>query len=126
MLKATLLICLCSVLALPQLVQAEENRAGASAHPKGQEEMVYVSKGYRYEAADHEKNSDAGLFLCGTRCNALSVDYLNITTPGGWRMLRTQKDHEVNIKLDAFGLNGTCTCVVDEYKVIVNNIYMSK
>ncbi|MCP3177502.1 hypothetical protein MJO47_10355 [Desulfuromonas sp. KJ2020] len=112
---------------------------GASAATKGSgtesaktikteagEELVFVTKGYRYEPADTTEDEDLGHFLCGIRCNALSVDYLNITSPGGWRMLPVAQDTEVVIPLDKMGVYGTCTCEGDEFLVKINNIYMSK
>lgn len=89
-------------------------------------EYVFISKGYRYEPVSPEENSDVGLFLCGTRCNALSVDYLNITSPGGWRMMRVTKDKEITVDLTKMSIKGKCICVADEYVVKVNDFYMSK
>ena len=115
-------------LALPACAQTAQDSAGTqpAGKPEAEVEYVYVSKDYRYTPADATEDADVGLFLCGTRCNALSVDYLNITTPGGWRMLRVAKDHEVLIDLTKMGINGNCICIADQYVVKVNNIYMSK
>ena len=115
-------------LALPACAQTAQESVGIQPADKAKAEVeyVFVSKGYRYEPADAAEDADVGLFLCGTRCNALSVDYLNITTPGGWRMLRVAKDHEVPIDLQKMGIKGNCICIADQYVVKVNNIYMSK
>ncbi len=116
------------ILTLPACAQTVQDSAGAqeAAKTKPEVEYVYVSKGYRYDPVDATEDADAGLFLCGTRCNALSVDYLNITTPGGWRMLRVAKDHEVSIDLKKMGIKGNCICIADQYVVKVNDLYMSK
>jgi len=90
------------------------------------EEHVFLTRGYRYETTETGEDADLGLFLCGIRCNAMSTDYLNITTPGGWRMIRVGKDKEKTVSLENMGLKGSCICVGDDYLVKINNIYMSK
>lgn len=107
----------------PQPQQADQQEQATAGHG---EEHVFLTKGYRYEPAGPNEDKDLGLFLCGTRCNALSIDYLNITSPGGWRMIRAAKDQEKVISLEAMGLEGTCTCTGDDYLVKINDLYMSK
>jgi len=64
--------------------------------------------------------------MCGTRCNAISVDYLNYTMPGGWRMLLVAGNRELTIDLDNPFMGGTCVCIADEYLIVTNEIYMTK
>jgi hypothetical protein len=91
-----------------------------------EEEHIFVIKDYRYEPGMDQADPDMGLALCGTRCNALATDYLNITTPGGWRMQRVASSREVTVSLDNPFMGGNCICVVDEYLLRVNDFYMTQ
>ena len=93
---------------------------------QGEEEHVFVIQDYRYEPGMDQADPDMGLALCGTRCNALATDYLNITTPGGWRMQRVASGREVTVPLNNPFMGGQCICVVDEYLLRVNDFYMTR
>lgn len=82
-----------------------------------QPEKVYIMNDYRYIPADATDDSDIGLTLCGTRCNALSTDYQNITDVGGWQLLKTASDRELTMELNSPFIKGTCVCVADEYLI---------
>jgi hypothetical protein len=89
-------------------------------------EIIYIVNEYRYEPGESGGDHDIGQALCGTRCNALSVDYLNYLKPPGWRIIRTASNKEVTVDLDNPFLDGRCICVADEYVVKVNKLYMTK
>jgi hypothetical protein len=89
-------------------------------------EIIYIVKEYRYEPGDSGGDHDIGQALCGTRCNALSVDYQNYLKPPGWRMIKIAGDRELSVALNNPFIGGTCICVADEYLIKVNNLYMSK
>lgn len=94
----------------------------ACAAPVGAEgERVFIVKDYRFLPG---KNGDeaAGLSLCGTRCNALSVDYLNYTEPGGWRLIKVADDRELIVDLNNPFMDGRCLCLADEYEVRVDEL----
>jgi len=102
--------------------------AAADDAPAAQDEMVtvFIVNEYRYEPGASGGDPDIGQSLCGTRCNALSVDYLNYVTPGGWRMIKIAGNRELVVELNNPFLDGKCICVADEYQVKVNDLYMSK
>ncbi|MEW6521544.1 MAG: hypothetical protein AB1461_19270 [Thermodesulfobacteriota bacterium] len=102
--------------------------AAAEDASAAQDEMVkvYIVNEYRYEPGPSGENADIGQSLCGTRCNALSVDYLNYVTPGGWRLIKVGGNQQLLISLNNPFLDGKCICVADEYLVKVNDLYMSK
>jgi len=126
LLLLTILLVLLALPAFGAEGQAQEPQMKETAPGGRAEEHVFLTKGYRYDPAGPNEDKDLGLFLCGTRCNALSVDYLNITSPGGWRMIRVAKDREKVISLKNMGLDGSCVCTGDDYLVKINDIYMSK
>lgn len=94
--------------------------------PSAAEEHIYLVKSYRYLENSGAGDPDTGLSLCGTRCNSMSADYLNYTSPGGWRLILVARDKEITVPLNNPFVQGTCACVVDEYLVKVNDLYMSK
>lgn len=100
--------------------------AGAAEDvPAAQDEMVkvYIVSEYRYVPGPSGGNADVGQSLCGTRCNALSVDYLNYMTPGGWRLIKISGNQQLLVDLNNPYLDGKCICVADEYMVKVNDLY---
>lgn len=84
---------------------------------KNQGEKVYMVNDYRYVPASEADDKDTGLSLCGTRCNALSTDYLNVTEVGGWKMMKNALNQELRMELNSPFLKGHCICIVDEYLV---------
>ena len=90
------------------------------------EEHVLVLKEYRYVAVPGGGDELTGFMLCKNRCHALSVDYLNYTTPGGWYLQRVADNKEVTVDLDNPFMKGQCVCVADEFVVKVNDLYMVK
>ena len=109
------------LMSLPICAGAAEDTPAVQKQP----ENVFIVSEYRFEPAGEGKNSDVGQSLCGTRCNSMSVDYLNYTEPGGWRLIKVADNREVRVDLKNPFLAGTCVCVVDEYEVKVNELYMS-
>jgi len=101
-----LLLVLAGLLTLPLAAAAEET---------GQK--VYLVKDYRYEPGGSTGDPEVGQSLCGTRCNALSSDYLNFIEPGGWRMVKVASDSEVVLDLGNPFMQGECVCLADEYLV---------
>jgi hypothetical protein len=116
------------LLLAPAAVRADATEAAKPAGIEGEplKERVFVVKDYRYEPGTAGEDLDLGQSLCGTRCNALSIDYLNITMPGGWRMTRVASDRNLTVPLDNPFMEGMCICVVDEYLVKVHDLYLSK
>jgi hypothetical protein len=98
----------------------------AEAAAEEQHERIFLVNEYRYEPGTAGDNADTGQALCGTRCNALSVDYRNYLGPPGWRIIRIAKNKEVTVDLNNPYLDGSCICVADEYIVRVNKLYMTK
>jgi len=80
-------------------------------------EKVYVVNDYQYVPASESDDRDTGLSLCGTRCNALSTDYLNVTEVGGWKLMKNAMNRELRMELNSPFLKGHCVCIVDEYLV---------
>jgi len=80
-------------------------------------EKVYVVNDYRYVPANETDDRETGLSLCGTRCNALSTDYLNITEVGGWLLMKGEANRELTVELNSPFIKGQCICIVDEYLV---------
>jgi len=102
--------------------------AAAEDAPAAEDEMVkvFIVSEYRYEPGPSGGDLDIGQSLCGTRCNALSVDYLNYVAPGGWRLIKIAGNQQLLVNLNNPFLDGKCICVGDEYQVKVNDLYMSK
>lgn len=102
--------------------------ATAEDTPAVQDEMVraFIVSEYRYEPGESGGDPDIGQSLCGTRCNSMSVDYLNYVMPGGWRMIKVSGNRELVVDLNNPFLDGKCICIVDEYLIKVNDLYMSK
>ena len=102
--------------------------ATAEDTPAAQDEMVtvFIVSEYRYEPGETGGDPDIGQSLCGTRCNALSVDYLNYVMPGGWRMIKISGNQEIVVDLNNPFMGGKCICIADEYRVKVHDLYMSK
>ena len=105
------------LLALP--VFAEEGSAL-------QGEKVYIVNDYRYDPVGSGGDPDTGHALCGTRCNAISVDYRNYIDPGGWRFIRVAENREVPLELNNPFIGGRCVCLADEYLVVVNDFNRPK
>ena len=116
-------LALCSVLWAGQGDPSQQTGESGTA---SQEEFVYIVNEYRYEPAGSMADSDTGQSLCGTRCNALSVDYKNYLQPRGWRLKRVAKDQELNVDLNNPFITGRCVCVADKYLIKVHDLYMSK
>ena len=93
---------------------------------KAPPEKIYIVNDYRYEPGSSSQDDDLGHALCGTRCNALATDYRNFIEPPGWRIIRIAADKEMPVDLNNPFMDGHCICVVDEYVVKVNELYMSK
>lgn len=82
------------------------------------EEHVYIVKDYRYlPPGSSAGDTETGQSLCGSRCNALSFDYLNASEPGGWRIIKVADDHELTVDLNNPFMIGKCVCIADEYRV---------
>ena len=90
---------------------------------KDQPERIFIVNEYRYEPGAKSGDADLGQSLCGTRCNALSVDYQNYLGPPGWRITRIAHNKEIPVDLNNPYLDGTCICVADEYIVRVTELY---
>jgi len=101
-----LLIGTALLLALPVLAQADNT-----------EVQLYLVNDYRYEQGTATDDQVLGQSLCGTRCNALATDYLNIVEPGGWRLIKVADNREMVVPLQNPFMGGRCICVVDEYLV---------
>jgi len=84
-------------------------------------EHVFIVHDYRYEPGNSEGDPDTGQALCGTRCNALSVDYRNFIDPGGWRFIKIADNREVTLDLGNPFFGGQCVCTADEYVVKIND-----
>lgn len=80
-------------------------------------DKVYLVKDYRYQPGHSQGDPEVGQSLCGTRCNALSSDYLNFIEPGGWRMVKIASNQEVVLELKNPFMQGDCVCLADEYLV---------
>lgn len=85
------------------------------------DEKAYVVHEYRYVPATAADDRETGLSLCGTRCNALSTDYRNISEPMGWQMIRVATGQELIVELNSRFIGGHCVCVVDEYMVKIDD-----
>jgi hypothetical protein len=89
-------------------------------------EQVFIVNDSRYQPLDSGGDPDTGHALCGTRCNALSVDYRNVIDPGGWRFVKIAGDRELVLDLDNPFFGGQCVCTVDEYVVLLNEFNQGK
>lgn len=89
-------------------------------------EKVFLVKEYRYEPGDGSGDPVIGQSLCGTRCNALSANYLNFIEPGGWRMLKVAGNRELKVALNNPFMGGECVCVADEYLVKLDDFNRPK
>ncbi len=95
----------------------------AFAADKAEREVqVHVVTGYDYVPGPSGEVPEIGKSLCATRCNAFSSDYLNYTSAGGWRMLKTVEDEKVIVDLNNPFVDGHCICTADRYQVIVNEL----
>lgn len=83
--------------------------------------QAYFVKDYRYDPAETSENSDTGLALCATRCNALSIDYADYIKPGGWALVKVASDRELTVSLNNPFIKGNCICTVDEFLIKVDN-----
>lgn len=88
---------------------------------EGGEERIFLVKDYRYLPGPAGEVA-TGQSLCGTRCNALSTDYLNYIEPGGWRLIKVAGDRELILELNNPFMDGRCVCVADEYQVLVDEL----
>lgn len=95
------------------------NFVPTQAFAAGTDERIYVVTDYRYVSGAHGESAESGISLCGTRCNAISTNYLNIIEPGGWRLIRVAAGRELNVELKNPFMTGSCICVADEYAVKV-------
>jgi hypothetical protein len=96
--------------------------AGGAMEVKGIDgERVFIVNDYRYDPGNSGGDPDTGHALCGTRCNALSVDYRNFIEPGGWRFIKVASNREVALDLGNPFFDGKCLCIADEYVVRIND-----
>lgn len=86
------------------------------------EVQLYIVSDYRYEVVPGKGDPVIGQSLCGTRCNALSTNYLNIVEPGAWRLIKIATGYELSLPLNNPFMGGRCICVVDEYMVKVDTL----
>lgn len=93
-------------------------------HCHGDEgERVFIVKDYRYQPAEGSgADLQVGRDFCGTRCNALSFNYLNVIEPGGWRMIKITDHSEITVDLGNPFLDGACVCIGDEYVVKIDDL----
>jgi hypothetical protein len=87
----------------------------AGKESSGPEERFFIVKNYRFSGATDQNAQDVGQSLCSVRCNALSLDYLNVTEPGGWRLIKVAVDRELTVPLRNPFMEGQCICIADEY-----------
>ncbi|MBI5848237.1 MAG: hypothetical protein HZB31_09875 [Nitrospirae bacterium] len=97
--------------------------AAEAAQGQQTPEKVYVVNDYRYIPTSASDDKDTGLSLCGTRCNALTTDYLNITEVGGWQLMKGVVNRELTLELNSPFLKGQCICIGDEYEVRIDDRY---
>lgn len=83
---------------------------------------LYIVTDYRYLPGKTKGDPVMGQSLCGTRCNALSTNYLNIVEPGGWRLIRIADGRALTVPLNNPFMGGDCVCVVDEYVVKIDRL----
>ncbi|WP_281184324.1 hypothetical protein [Trichlorobacter lovleyi] len=83
---------------------------------------IYIVSDYRYLPGKAKGDPVMGQSLCGTRCNALSTNYLNIVEPGGWRLIKVAGGRVLTVPLNNPFMGGDCVCVVDEYVVKVDRL----
>lgn len=81
-------------------------------------ETIFVTKEYSFIPGEDGADPEIGHSLCGTRCNALSTDFLNILEPGGWRLVRTGQSRDLTVDLDNPFMKGRCVCTGSEYRVV--------
>jgi len=104
-------------LLLPLVAAAED----LTQKQQAAEEKIYIVNEYRYVPAHATDDREIGLSLCGTRCNALSTDFRNISEPMGWQMARSATNKELIVELNSQFIGGHCICVADEYLVTIND-----
>jgi hypothetical protein len=104
------------------LVSALLPPAAAAKEPAAPEERLYIAKQHRYIAGGPTDDRDMGHSLCGTRCSGLSVDYLNYTEPGGWRLIKVASGQELTVPLNNPFMGGDCICIVDEYVLKIDEL----
>ncbi len=85
----------------------------AHAEPK----KVFVVTSYAYDFKSHPNAPQIAQSLCGTRCNALSVDQESYMSPGGWRMVKVKSGQKKVIDISNPFISGKCICVGDDYLV---------
>lgn len=87
------------------------------------EVRLYIVTDYRY-VPEKGKRSDPilGQSLCGTRCNAIATDYLNVVEPGGWRLIKVAANRELTVPLNNPFVGGQCVCITDEFVVRVDHL----
>ncbi|MDK9718142.1 MAG: hypothetical protein OEL57_09585 [Trichlorobacter sp.] len=83
---------------------------------------LYIVTDYRYLPGKTKGDPVMGQSLCGTRCNALSTNYLNIVEPGGWRLIKIADGRVLTVPLNNPFMGGDCVCVVDEYVVKADHL----
>lgn len=99
------------------LLASAEGLLAATAGQK-----LYIVTDYRYLPGKAKADPVMGQSLCGTRCNALSTNYLNIVEPGGWRLIKISDGRALTVPLNNPFMDGDCICVVDEYTVTVDRL----
>ena len=118
MMRHARLLLLCLAALLPLSAGAGETRPT--------EEHLYIVKQHRYVAGGPSDDRDMGHSLCGTRCSGLSVDYLNYTEPGGWRLIKVAADQELKVPLSNPFMGGDCICIADEYMLKIDDLSKSR
>ena len=109
--------CFLALLALSLLLASAADLLAAAADVK-----LYIVTDYRYLPGKTKGDPVMGQSLCGTRCNALSTNYLNIVEPGGWRLIKIADGRVLTVPLNNPFMGGDCVCVVDEYMVKVDHL----
>ena len=118
----TRLLLIVIALSLPLAAAAQDVRQDM----KNAQERIFLVNEYRYDPGESTADPEIGHALCGTRCNALSSDYRNITDPGGWRLIKVGSNRELIVELNNPLISGRCVCIVDEYLVQIDDRIIPK
>ncbi len=47
---------------------------------------------------------------------------MNITMPGGWRLIKVKENSEITVSLESPFMKGECVCTADEYTVQIDEL----
>jgi len=103
---------------------AEKNLPTGELRPGDQQS--WIVNDYRYEPGSDKDDANLGLSMCGTRCNAMSLDYRTVIDPGGYRLIRVAENREIEVDLNNPYIGGRCICIADEYIVRLNEFNRPK